>query len=154
MQVKFPTICANNPIKSTALPFGYQGKVTPDATKQCDLPECTISIQNEDWTVLTGCFHSFHNTCLNGLNSCPLCKDFLKEKVQELGQIAKQAILNPSNIWFYMQVVLSLDSTMVTGVSAWEYHFRFLLYFSANNNKTITTLNQSVFNAVFVTFTF
>jgi len=30
-QVKFPTICANNPIKSTALPLGYQGKVKPDA---------------------------------------------------------------------------------------------------------------------------
>ena len=71
-QVKFPTICANNPIKSTALPLGYQGKVKPDATKQCDLPECTVSSQNDDWTVLTGCFHSFHNTCLNGLNSCPL----------------------------------------------------------------------------------
>ena len=96
-QVKFPTICANNSIKSTALPLGYQGKVKPDATKQCDLPECTMSSQNDDWTVLTGCFHSFHNTCLNGLNSCPLCKDFLKEKVQELGQIAKQAILNPNS---------------------------------------------------------
>ena len=96
-QVKFPTICVNNLIKSTALPLGYQGKVKPDATKQCDLPECTISSQNNDWTVLTGCFHSFHNTCLNGSNSCPLCKDFLKEKVQELGQIAKQAILNPNS---------------------------------------------------------
>ena len=31
---------------------------------------------------------------MNGLNSCPLCKDFLKEKVQELGETAKQAILN------------------------------------------------------------
>ena len=34
--------------------------------------------------------------CLNRLNSCPLCKDFPKEKVQELGKIAKQAILNPN----------------------------------------------------------
>lgn len=84
--VKFPTICANNPIKSTILPLGYQVKVKPDVTKQCDLPECTVSSQNDDWTVLTGFFHSFHNTCLNGLNSCPLCKDFPKEKVKELGQ--------------------------------------------------------------------
>ena len=56
-----------------------------------------MSSQNDDWTILTGCFYSFHNTCLNGLNSCPLCKNFLKEKVQEVGQIAKQAILNPNS---------------------------------------------------------
>lgn len=55
-----------------------------------------MSSQNDDWTVLTGCFHSFHNTCFDGLNSCPLCNDFLKEKVQELGQTGKQAILNSS----------------------------------------------------------
>ena len=55
-----------------------------------------MSSQNDDWTVLTGCFHSFHNTCLDGLNSCPLCNDFLKEKVQELGQTGKKAILNSS----------------------------------------------------------
>lgn len=78
-QVKFPTICANNPTKSTALPLGYQGKVKPDATKQCDLPKCTMSSQNDDRIVLMGCFHSFHNTYLNGLNSCPLCKYFLKK---------------------------------------------------------------------------
>ncbi|PFX13842.1 Golgin-45 [Stylophora pistillata] len=96
-QVKFPTICANNPIKSTALPLGYQGNVKPDAAEQCDLPECMMSAQNDDWKVLTGCFHSFHNTCLNGLNSHPLCKDFLKKKVQELGQTAKQDILNPNS---------------------------------------------------------
>ena len=54
-KVKFPTICANNPIKSTALPLGYQGKIKPDATiKQRDLPECTMSSQNDEWTVLTG----------------------------------------------------------------------------------------------------
>ena len=34
---------------------------------------------------------------MNGLNSYPLRKNFLKEKVQELGQTAKQAILNPSS---------------------------------------------------------
>ena len=80
------------------MPLGYQGKVKPHTTNQCDLTECTMSCQNDDWKVLTGCFHSFHTTCLNALNSCPLCKDFLKEKVQELGQTAKQAILNPNSI--------------------------------------------------------
>ena len=55
-QVKFPTICANNPTKNTALPLGYQDKVKPDATKQCDLHECTMCSQNDNWTVLTVCF--------------------------------------------------------------------------------------------------
>ena len=95
--VKFPTICANNPIKSTTFPLGYQGKVKTHATKQCDLPECTMSSQNDDWTVLTGSFHSFHNTCLNGLNSWPYVRTSWKKKVQELGQTAKQAILNPNS---------------------------------------------------------
>lgn len=30
------------------------------------ISECTMSSQNDDWIVLTGCFHSFHNTGLNG----------------------------------------------------------------------------------------
>ena len=75
--------------------------------------------------------------------------------------------------WFYlkvlfgstcicMQVVLSLDSTKVTQWSQWEYTISDLYYPCQQNsilsmcclNKTITTLNQSVFIAVFVTFTF
>ena len=31
------------------------------------------------------------------MNSCPLCKDFLKDEIEELGKNAKQAILNPSS---------------------------------------------------------
>ena len=61
------------------------------------IPDCENSNPNEDWILLTGCFHSFHKTCLNDVNSCPLCKDFLKDKIEELGKIAKQAILNPSS---------------------------------------------------------
>ena len=45
-----------------------------------------------------GCFHSFHNAYLKRLTSCPLCKDFLKEKVKDLGEIEKKAILNPASI--------------------------------------------------------
>jgi len=59
--------------------------------------DCENSNPNEDWLLLTGCFHSFHKTCLNDVISCPLCKDFLKDKIEELGKIAKQAILNPSS---------------------------------------------------------
>ena len=64
-------------------------------TKKCDLPGCNISTPNESWPILTGCFHSFHCKCLDESTSCPLCKDFLQTKVQELGEIAKEAILHP-----------------------------------------------------------
>ena len=36
-------------------------------------------------------FFSQLKTCLNDVISCPLCKDFLKDKIEELGKIAKQA---------------------------------------------------------------
>ena len=64
--------------------------------------------------------------------------------------------------WFYLKVlfVLSLDSTKVTGVSGNTISD---LYYPCQKNsilsmcclnKTITTFNQSVSIAVFVTFTF
>ena len=70
-------------------------------------------------------------------------------------------ILFEGSIWFfmYMQVVLSLDSTKVTGVSVntisdWYYPCQQNSMLSmCCLNKTIT-LNQSVFIVVFVTFTF
>ena len=96
--VTLPTMCSNIPTKTTVLPLGYHCNIKPDPTKKCDLPECTISSPDESWKILTGCFHSFHCKCLNESTSCPLCKDFLQQKVQELGQIAKEAILHPSSI--------------------------------------------------------
>ena len=96
--VTLPTMSgSNNRMKTIVLPLGYHGEIKPDQSKQCDLPACNISTQDEDWTLLHGCFHSFHNDCLNGSTSCPLCKDFLKEKVKDLGEIAKKAILNPAS---------------------------------------------------------
>jgi len=84
-------------MKTIVLPLGYHGKIKPDQAKQCDLPACNISTQDKDWTLLHGCFHSFHNECLNASTSCPLCKDCPKEKVNDLGEIAKKAILNPAS---------------------------------------------------------
>ena len=93
--VTFPTMCSNIPAKTTILPLGYHCSTKPDNTKKCDLPGCKISTPNESWSILTGCFHSFHCKCLDESTSCPLCKDFLKTKVQELGEVAKEAILHP-----------------------------------------------------------
>ena len=59
-----------------------------------------------------------------------------------------------ASVWFYMQFVLSLDSTKVTGVSG--NTISDLYYPCLQNsilgmsclNKTVTTLNKSVFIAV------
>ena len=45
--------------------------------KKCDLPLCNISSQDENWTLLPGCFHLLHDVCLSESTSCPLCKEFL-----------------------------------------------------------------------------
>ena len=93
--VTFPTMCSNIPTKTTILPLRYHCTIKPDNTKKCDLPGCNISNPNESWSVLTGCFQSIHCKCLDEFTSCPLCKDFLQKKVQELGEIAKEATLHP-----------------------------------------------------------
>ena len=95
--VTLPTMSPNKNMKMTVLPLGYHCDIKPDQTKKCDLPLCNISSQDEDWTLLHGCFHSFHDVCLNGSTSCPLCKEFLKKKVKELGETAKKAILHPAS---------------------------------------------------------
>lgn len=96
-RINLPTICPNEVMKTTVLPLGYHGDVPPDQTKTCDLPECQVSNADEEWIVLNGCFHSFHIICLDGSTFCPLCKSFLQKKVNELGGIAKEAILNPAS---------------------------------------------------------
>ncbi|XP_074630934.1 uncharacterized protein LOC141889515 isoform X6 [Acropora palmata] len=77
---------------------GYHGEIKPDQAKQCDLRACNISTQDKDWTLLHGCFHFFHNECLNGSTSCPLCKDFLKEKVKDLGSVQSAVIPVSPNV--------------------------------------------------------
>ena len=93
--VTFPTMSSNIPTKTTILPLRYHCNIKPDNTKKCDLPGCNISNPNESWSILTGCFQSIHCKCLDESTSCPLCKDFLQKKVQELGEIAKEATLHP-----------------------------------------------------------
>ncbi|KAJ7370636.1 hypothetical protein OS493_031051 [Desmophyllum pertusum] len=78
------TMCSNNPMKTSVLPLGYHGEFKPDQTRKCDLPECQISSKDEDWTLLDGCFHSFHI----GIPAT---------KVKDLSEIAQQAILNPAS---------------------------------------------------------
>lgn len=95
--INLPTMFSNMPVKDTVLPLGFHGKVKPDPTKVCDLPGCQVQTSDDNWLLLPGCFHSFHEVCLNGSTFCPLCKDFLQKKIKDLGEIAKEAIINPAS---------------------------------------------------------
>ena len=67
--VILPTMSPYKNMKMTVLPLGYRCDIKPDQTKKCDLPLSNISSQDENWTLLHGCFHSFHDVCLNGSTS-------------------------------------------------------------------------------------
>ena len=63
--VILPTMSPNKNKKMTVLPLGYHCDIKPDQTKKCDLPLCNIFCQDENWTLLHGCFHSFIPWCLS-----------------------------------------------------------------------------------------
>ena len=63
--VILPTMSPNKNMKMTVLPLGYRCDIKPDQTKKCDLPLSNTSSQDENWTLLHGCFHSFIPWCLS-----------------------------------------------------------------------------------------
>ena len=67
----------------------------PEVGCRCDISSCQVHA--EPWELFEGCGHSFHNICLQETGSCPLCKQFLSQKVQELGSVARDAILHPED---------------------------------------------------------
>lgn len=48
-------------------------------------PSCKVQNPHEHWTLLRGCWHSFHNVCLKGSNICPLCTELHLTTVNSLG---------------------------------------------------------------------
>ena len=46
--VTLPTMSTNNSMKTTVLSLGYLCEIKPDQTKQCVLPQCNISSQDEN----------------------------------------------------------------------------------------------------------
>ncbi len=84
-------------MKYIVLPLGFNSTTVPNENCRCDNKSCTVNNPNESWQLFQGCWHSFHKRCLNGTSCCPLCKKLLTHKVQELGLVAKEAILYPLN---------------------------------------------------------
>ena len=84
-------------MKYTVLPIGYHSSVEPEESCRSDLFTCQVENHDETWALLEGCGHSFHNICLQEAGCCPLCKQFLSQKVRELGTVARNAILHPKD---------------------------------------------------------
>ena len=95
--VCLPDVFGMMKIKYTVLPLGFNSNTVPNENCKCDQKLCKVDNQNESWQLFHGCWHSFHKVCLNHETSCPLCKQLLAQKVQELGLVAKEAILNPKD---------------------------------------------------------
>ena len=83
-------------MRYTVLPLSYHSSVEPEEGCRCDISSCQVENDAEPWELFEGCGHSFHNICLQE-TGCPLCKQFLSQKVQELGSVARDAILHPED---------------------------------------------------------
>ena len=92
-EVQMPQIFGEKKLSDCVLPLGYHGKHQPDQNCKCDMP-LSNSTQEQAWIIFQGCGHSFHKLCITA-HHCPLCNETLQEKVKELGQKCKDAILFP-----------------------------------------------------------
>ena len=93
--VQLPHVFGQDCIKYTVLPLGFNVCQEPNQDCICDLNSCTISNDDEPWKVFQGCWHSFHEHCLNGSPFCALCQKLLESKTKELASSAKAAIFTP-----------------------------------------------------------
>lgn len=93
--VCLPDIFGSLQMKYSILPLGFNSATAPNENCRCDHMSCTVNNPDAPWQLFQGCWHSYHKTCLNGSSSCPLCRKLLTEKIEELGKVAKEAILHP-----------------------------------------------------------
>ena len=84
-------------IQSQCLPIGYHAKLQPNCDRYCDLPGCISKNDcTQNWTRFDGCWHAFHEKCLAGKITCPICQSFVKKEISRLAGIAKKAVSSPS----------------------------------------------------------
>ena len=61
--------------------------------RKCDLIECNK--ESSQWKVFRGCGHSFHIECvLPDTSVCKICESTLKDKLNDLGKVANDAVFN------------------------------------------------------------
>lgn len=80
----------NSPIN--VYPLGYHTCAKPDPSRRCDMPVCFRADEREQWKIIEGCGHSFHELCLSGKKFCPICQHHIEKNVERLSKTAKSAI--------------------------------------------------------------
>jgi hypothetical protein len=88
-----PDLFGTTVMTETVLPLGFQSKTLPSEDVKCDLPNCSITDEQQPWSIFKGCGHSFHDCCVDD-NYCPICKQFLNRKIQELGKTIQDGIFD------------------------------------------------------------
>ena len=85
--------------QETILSLGFQSKTPPSEDVKCDLPNCPITNEHQPyaWSVFQECGHSFHDCCVDE-NYCPICKQFLDRKIQDLVKTLQHCIFDTTSI--------------------------------------------------------
>ena len=77
-----------------ALPLGFQSKLQPNCNQECDFPACPNKGKSTPWKIFPGCWHSFHENCLAGINHCPICQVHIHNALSKLVKTASDAIVS------------------------------------------------------------
>ena len=77
------------------LPLGFHAKIVPNSNKHCDLPGCTANDTSKPWKGFDGCWYAFHESCVDGKVTCPICKLNIRKEITRLASVAKKAVSNP-----------------------------------------------------------
>ena len=88
-----PDLFGQNLMTETIPQLGFQSKTPPSEDVKCDLPNCPITNEHQSWSVFQRCGHSFHDCCVDE-NYCPICKQFLDRKIQDLVKTIQDCIFD------------------------------------------------------------
>ncbi|XP_078366821.1 uncharacterized protein LOC144650903 isoform X2 [Oculina patagonica] len=86
-----PALFGDKPMKTDVMPLGFQFCPHPDQGKRCDLANCTISIDTP-WKMFEGCWHSFHISCLDVVDVCPICRKGIENAMRSLSAVANKSV--------------------------------------------------------------
>ena len=81
-------------MKTDFMPLGFQFSPQPD--QGCDLPDCII-LEDTPWKIFEGCWHSFHLSCLDVVDVCPICRTGIETAMKSLATIANKYALPREN---------------------------------------------------------
>ena len=83
-------------MKTDFMPLWFQFSPQPDQGKRCDLPDCII-LEDTPWKIFEGCWHSFHLSCLDVVDVCPICRTGIETAMKSLATIANKSALPREN---------------------------------------------------------